>query len=464
MKQMSVKKRITLWYTAFITGFVLVSLFLVLFLANGRLLSGAKTHLKDTVRNSFLEIEYEQGVLEFDDDINYLGEGVYLSVYNSDGALIYGRIPSTFHGAPVLIMDQLQQVHSQGQQWYVYDSCQTVSGYGTVWVRGILSPSAADSSLRTIVLCSLILFPFFILLTAAVCYSIIRRALLPHEKMTGTAERISTSEDLSLRLNIPPGTDEVHRLAHTFDGMMDRLQTSFESEKQFNSDVSHELRTPLSVILSQSEYGLLPETLPEERMQALTVIHAQAKQMSALISQLLMLARAESSRLALHPETVDLSMLAELVCEGHADAAKKRRILIHTDLPDGLFLTADETMMIRFFDNLIANAVTYGKEGGNIYVSLSDGADLISGSVRDDGIGIPPESLDKIWNRFYQADPSLSSSDSDRAPKSGCGLGLSMVRWIVKAHGGQIHVSSAVGRGTEFSFSFPKHFLKNEIL
>lgn len=186
--------------------------------------------------------------------------------------------------------------------------------------------------------------------------------------------------------------------------------------------------------------------------------------MSALISQLLMLARAESSRLALHPETVDLSMLAELVCEGHADAAKKRRILIHTDLPDGLFLTADETMMIRFFDNLIANAVTYGKEGGNIYVSLSDGADLISGSVRDDGIGIPPESLDKIWNRFYQADPSRSSSDSDRAPKSGCGLGLSMVRWIVKAHGGQIHVSSAVGRGTEFSFSFPKHFLKNEIL
>lgn len=465
MKQMSVKKRITLWYTAFITGFVLVSLFLVFLLANGRILSGAKTHLKDTVLSSFPEIEYEQGVLEFDDDINYLGEGVYLSVYNSEGALIYGRIPSAFDGAPVLVMDQLRQIRSGGQQWYVYDSCQTIAGYGTVWVRGILSPSAADSSLRTIVLCSLILFPFFILLTAAGGYSIIRRALLPLEKMTETAEQISTGEDLSRRLNIPPGTDEVHRLANTFDGMMNRLQTSFESEKQFNSDVSHELRTPLSVILSQSEYALCAEASPEDRAQALAVIQTQAKQMSALISQLLTLARAESSRLALHPETVDLAVLAELVCEGHADAAQRRRIAIHTDLPEGLFLTADETMMIRFFDNLIANAVAYGKEGGNISVFLADDKDFVSGFVRDDGIGIPAESLDKIWNRFYQGNPSRSDSArsaSDRTQGSGCGLGLSMVRWIVKAHGGQIHVSSTVGTGTEFSFSFPKNFFKNE--
>ena len=102
MKQMSVKKKITLWYTVFMTGFVLASLFLVLFLANGRMLSDAKTHLKDTVLRSFLEIDYEEGALEFDDDINYLGEGIYLSVYNSEGALIYGRIPASFDGAFVL--------------------------------------------------------------------------------------------------------------------------------------------------------------------------------------------------------------------------------------------------------------------------------------------------------------------------------------------------------------------------
>lgn len=462
MKQMSVKKKITLWYTVFMTGFVLASLFLVLFLANGRMLSDAKTHLKDTVLRSFLEIDYEEGALEFDDDINYLGEGIYLSVYNSEGALIYGRIPASFDGAFVLIKDTLQQVHSSGQQWFVYDSCQDISGYGTVWVRGILSPSFSDSSLRTVVFCALILSPFFIILTAAGGYSIIRRALMPLQKMTETAEHISTGEDLSRRLDIPPGADEVHRLAHTFDGMMDRLQTSFESEKQFNSDVSHELRTPLSVILSQSEYALEETSSDAERTQALSVIRSQAKRMSALISQLLTLARAESSRLALHPEPLDLSILAELVCEGHAEAAKKRGITIFTDLPEGLFITADETLMIRFFDNLIANAVTYGKEGGNICVSLSDDKTFISGSVRDNGIGIPPESLDKIWNRFYQVEPSRTESACNEG--HGCGLGLSMVRWIVKAHGGQIQVSSAVGKGTEFTFSFPKKFLKNEKL
>lgn len=460
MKQMSIKKKITLWYTAFMTGFVLVSLFLVLFLANGRMLSDAKTHLRDTVLSSFPEIDYEEGILEFDDDINYLGEGVYLSVYNADGALIYGRIPSAFDGAYTLIMDHLQQVFSGGQQWYVYDSCQELEGYGTIWVRGILSPSSSDSSLRTVVLCALILFPFFILLTAAGGYSIIRRALLPLREMTQTAEQISTGEDLSRRLKLPPGTDEVHRLAQTFDGMMDRLQASFEAEKQFNSDVSHELRTPLSVILTQSEYALEETASGEERTQALSVIRSQAGRMSALISQLLTLARAESSRLALHPEPVDLSALAELVCEGHAEDARKRSISIFTKLPEGLMITADETMMIRFFDNLISNAVTYGKDGGSIFVSLSDGTDHISGSVRDDGIGIPEESLDRIWNRFYQADPSRTASPSPEA--GGCGLGLSMVRWIVKAHGGQIRVSSTVGKGTEFSFSFPKNFLKNE--
>lgn len=462
MKQMSVKKKVTLWYTVFMTGFVLASLFLVLFLANGRMLSDAKTHLKDTVLSSFLEIDYEEGALEFDDDINYLGEGVYLSVYNSDGALIYGRIPSSFDGASVLIKDTLQQVYSGGQQWFLYDSCQDIAGYGTVWVRGILSPSFSDSSLRTVVLCALILFPFFIILTAAGGYSIIRRALMPLRKMTETAEQISTGEDLSRRLDIPPGSDEVHRLAHTFDGMMDRLQASFESEKQFNSDVSHELRTPLSVILSQSEYALEETSSNAERTQALSVIRSQAKRMSALISQLLTLARAESSRLALHPEPLDLSMLAELVCEGHTEAAQKRGITIFTDLPEGLIITADETMMIRFFDNLVANAVAYGKEGGSICVSLSDGKTFLSGSVRDDGIGIPAESIDKIWNRFYQVEPSRT--ESARAEGSGCGLGLSMVRWIVKAHGGQIQVSSAVGKGTEFSFSFPKNFFKNEKL
>ncbi|MDO4293570.1 MAG: ATP-binding protein [Eubacteriales bacterium] len=483
MKKMSVKQKITLWYTAFMAAFAVLSLLILLFFANSQALSGTQLRLKDAVEKSFQEIEYDDGVLLFDDDINFLGDGIYLSVYNREGALIYGRIPSDFYGASTLIMGQLQQVKSDGHRWYVYDSLQEIEGYGSLWVRGVISQSPADSSLRAVSLCALILFPFFVLFTALGGYSIIRRALLPLETMTETAERIGSADDLSLRLNLESGADEVYRLAHTFDGMMERLQTSFEREKQFSSDVSHELRTPLSVILSQSEYALSPECDCEDRTAALQSIRRQGLKMSALIAQLLTLARAESGRLALQPELIDVSELASMVCEEQQETAASKKISIHTSIAPGLCAEADETMLIRFFINLISNAIAYGKEGGSIRVSLkasqpSDTSDAsaspgtsgasnvsgppagrragICGSVRDDGIGISAEHLDKIWNRFYQVDPARSSGSAEGSS----GLGLSMVRWIVQAHGGSIRVSSTPGEGTEFTFFFP--FSKNE--
>ena len=163
---MTIRKKITLWYTAFMALFVVLALCLLFVIASGRILSDTRTRLKDTVLKSFAEIEYDDGVLTFDDDINYLGAGIYLSVYNADGALIYGRIPSSFSGASVLTMDRIQQVPFSGGVWYVYDFCQDIPGYGNLWVRGILSWSGMDDSLRTLLLFSLVLFPFFVLCTA----------------------------------------------------------------------------------------------------------------------------------------------------------------------------------------------------------------------------------------------------------------------------------------------------------
>ena len=113
-------------------------------------------------------------------------------------------------------------------------------------------------------------------------------------------------------------------------------------------------------------------------------------------------------------------------------------------------------MMMRFFINLISNSITYGKVNGHIWISLHIRDGDIHGSVSDDGIGIPKEHLENIWKRFYQADPSRSSSNG-----SGAGLGLPMVRWIVTAHRGEIHVESTPGKGTAFIFSFPNTSDKN---
>lgn len=452
MKQMSIKKKITLWYTAFMTLFMILALSLLLFIVNGRILSDARLRLKDTVTRSYHEIEYEDGVLKFDDDLNYLGEGIYLSAFDSGGSLVYGRIPSTFFGASTLVMDEVRQVSSQGTLWYVYDYCRNIPGYGNLWVRGIVSQSRSDAFLRTIVLFTLVLFPFFILCITLGGYSIIKNALKPLTSMAETAEQIGSGSDLSRRIHLPPGEDEVHRLAHTFDGMMDRLKASFEAEKQFTSDVSHELRTPISVILSQCEYAAGGQAAPEERLEALHTIAAQAKKMNGLISQLLTLARAESRKLALHPENINLSELVEMVCDEQKSTARERQITIHTRLQPDLMMHADETMLIRFFINLISNSITYGKEGGNIWVNLDREANGISGFVADDGIGIPAGQLDKIWGRFYQADSSRSSANK------GYGLGLSMVKWIVQAHNGTITAESRPDEGSRFSFYFPAGF------
>ena len=459
---MTIRKKITLWYTAFMALFVVLALCLLFVIASGRILSDTRTRLKDTVLKSFAEIEYDDGVLTFDDDINYLGAGIYLSVYNADGALIYGRIPSSFSGASVLTMDRIQQVPFSGGVWYVYDFCQDIPGYGNLWVRGILSWSGMDDSLRTLLLFSLVLFPFFVLCTALGGYSIIRRALRPLSSMSETARQISGGNDLTRRIQLPPGADEVHSLARTFDQMMDRLQASFEQEKQFTSDVSHELRTPVAVILSQCEYASQNDVSEAERMEALSSIRSQAQRMSGLLSGLLTLARADQKRLPLHPERILLNDLAAIVCEEQQEFADAKKIRLHLQADSDLWMEADESMMIRLLINLISNSIRYGKEGGNVWIRLRQEENSILGSVEDDGIGIPEDQLDLIWNRFYQVDPSRSAkadasgSSAGPAGEGGYGLGLSMVRWIVDAHGGTISVASRPGEGTEFSFRFPR--------
>ncbi len=449
MRNLSIKLKITLWYTAFMALLIILTLIVLFSISSVQVLSDARARLRNTVLQAFWEIDYEDGLLTFDDDINYLEEGVYISVYDAQGYLLYGRTPTGFSGASTLIMDQMQQVGSGQDFWYVYDYCQSVDGYGNLWIRGVASHSRSDSILRIITNAALILLPFFVALIALGGYLITAKALRPLSAMTETARAISEGNDLTRRIRLGSGRDEVHVLAHTFDQMMERLQSSFETEKQFTSDVSHELRTPVAVILSQCEYASQEGTPPEELRGSIGVIGAQARKMSALISQLLTLARADSGKQKLQYELVNLSELAEIIVEEQSIAAEEKGITLLTDIQPEILLRADETMMMRLFINLISNSITYGKPDGHTLVTLSANETEITGSVQDDGIGIPADKLDKIWQRFYQVDPARTSGSS-----SGSGLGLSMVKWIVQAHGGRIEVSSRLGEGSCFTFHF----------
>lgn len=451
MQNLSIKAKITLWYTLFMTLLIAVILAVLFSISNVQVLTNDQEHLKRIVRKAFDEIEYEDGMLTFDDDLSYMGEGVYLSVYDGNGYLLYGRVPSLLEGASSLVMDQVQQAKGTDGYWYVYDFCQAVEGYGNLWVRGIVSRSQSDSVLRIIMGAALILLPFCVLMIGLGGYFITRKILRPLSSMTQTARAISEGNDLSRRIHLGDGKDEIHQLAHTFDQMMERLQAAFENEKQFTSDVSHELRTPVAVILSQCEYSSQENLPAEELRDSLGVITAQARKMSVLINQLLLLARADNGKQTLHYELVNLSELIEMVVLEQQDSAEAKGILLETQLEPEVLLRADETMMMRLFINLISNSISYGREGGHTLIALSQSPQEIVCSVRDDGIGIPEDKLDKIWQRFYQVDPSRTGN-----AQGSSGLGLSMVKWIVTAHGGTISVTSHLGEGSCFTFRFPR--------
>lgn len=471
MKRLTLRWKLTLLYTFFMMILTIGMLGILFSLSSNAILDSAHRELKDRVWEAFDELEWEDGELEIDSDLLETEEGVYLSVYDADGNMIGGRVPHRFAHEEELV-EGLKKISLEGKEWYVLDAVSEIEQYGPVFVRGIMSVSKEESSLAVTLRLSVILFPLMVFLTAGLGYLFIGHALRPVAKITATACEIYEKGDLSKRIGINKNKkeetmdlgeteekkkmcicknhlykDEIYKLGETFDLMLERLERSFEKEKQFTSDVSHELRTPVAVILSQCEYLLEDGRLSEEEERAVQVIQRKAQNMADMTSQLLFLARADQNRQAIRKEWLNLSMVTEIAVEEQQEIADQKNIYIETEIEEGIEGYVDETMFIRLWMNLIGNAVTYGREGGWIRVGIKKMDGKIIGSVEDNGIGIEKEKLPHIWERFYQADSSRS--------EKGSGLGLAMAKWIVEAHGGAISAESIYGKGTKFTFSFP---------
>ena len=206
--------------------------------------------------------------------------------------------------------------------------------------------------------------------------------------------------------------------------------------------------------MAQCEYALKKAKTLEEAQCALQVILRQSKKMSALVSQLLTLARVDRGSVCLELERLNVSDIVDMVALEQEESAARKGICIQRDIQPEVYACVDETMFMRLYINLIANSIKYGKEGGFIRVILKKGETQLTGQVIDDGIGISPEDLPRIWDRFYQVNPSRSDGNS-------AGLGLSMVKWIVSAHKGSITADSVPGKGTRFTFTLPLN-VKNE--
>jgi two-component system, OmpR family, sensor kinase len=286
-----------------------------------------------------------------------------------------------------------------------------------------------------------------VLLSGIVVWFTLGQTLKPLEAITETVEQINRADDLSRRIPYQgPENDEMGNLVGSFNQTLERLEALFTSQQRLLADVSHELRTPLTVIKGNADLMRRMKSLDEE---SLTSIDQEAGRLTRLVGGLLLLAQAESGKLALNMKRVELDLLITEVFQEMTILAGNK-VHIRLNEIDQAYVNGDRDRLKQVFINLVANAVQYTPQGGEVFLSLEKIGEQARIICRDTGPGILTEDLPHIFERFYRAEKSRT-----RRETTGFGLGLSIANWIVERHGGRIEVNSQEGKGTTFAIWLP---------
>jgi signal transduction histidine kinase len=273
------------------------------------------------------------------------------------------------------------------------------------------------------------------------------RVLSPIDRITEVARRIQAT-DLSQRIGLEGPDDELKRLADTFDGMLERLDEAFRSQRRFVSDASHELRNPLATIRTNLDVVMADENATEDDLrQTIVVARRATDRMSTLVDDLLALARLETPRP--HWETVPVTTLIGEVVEEFAGVARDKNITLEPAVAIGLNAHADPDTLKRAAANLIDNALSFAPDSSRVRIGAGRRGDWIWIAVEDEGPGIPGPQQRRIFDRLWRADKSRSRG------RGGSGLGLAIVRQVAEAHGGDVRVFSEPGSGSTFVLWIP---------
>lgn len=446
--RMNIKFKITVWYAVFLT--VLLSAFSVFFYAIiSRILYTNNVQLIKADANQAISIIQTEGdIIQIAEPYRIVATNTFFVVFDKNGnkGLEGEALPEIVN---LEIKDEaIRYISVGGQRWAIYDKSVVAAGQTLGYIRvgrSLQETIYALGNLKTILFISV---PLYIVLASIGGFFLADRALRPIDYITKTARDISRSH-LSKRLQMPKTEDEVGRLSTTFNEMLDRLEASFKKERQFTSDASHELRTPVAIISAQAEQGLalLKSRQNKECADAFMSIQAECRKMSYLISQLLMLNKSDEGKYELNLETLDLNLITEEVANEFKSLSSRKEIKIIFNSQDNILINADQTLITRMLINLVDNATRYTSSGGTVEISLLKENDYAVIKVSDTGKGIEKKDIDHIFDRFYQANEARNGL--------GSGLGLSIVKWIVQVHKGEVSVESEPGKGSIFTVRLP---------
>ncbi len=292
--------------------------------------------------------------------------------------------------------------------------------------------------------------PLLVILASLLGYWLSSRALAPVNRIILSAEQIGL-QNLSQRLEVPKAADELQRLTVTLNAMLERIESSVKRIRQFTANASHDLRTPLSLIRTHAELALRRPRADIEYQESLSRILTVSEETTQLVEGLLTLARADAGAADLHFREIDLTPLLQKIGQHVSVLAHSKGLSFSSRLSDEtLFLSGDSVALERLLFAVLENALKYTPAGGFVRLrsSVSSGEAVVE--IEDTGVGIAAEDLPRVFDPFFRADQARSRE------VQGCGLGLSIARWIAETHKGRIEVESQVGVGSLFRITLPR--------
>jgi len=502
MKRLSIRARLTLWYTAILGTTVLV----LGGVAYGLLMRGLWNDVDSTLERvaKAVATASQRTVTEFaPPDMNdvlrrFFGPSFADRFYQflDPRGQVDPRLPR-LQSEPLVVSPNALKNATEG-----YATFETLRSAGEYPLRVITFPIVVHGRMVNVLQVGMSLegllrerrnflwtlgamFPLALLLAGGGGWLLARRALRPVDRMTQAARRIE-AEKLGERLAGAETDDELGRLARTLNEMLARLEAGFAQVRRFSADASHELRTPLTILKGEIEVALRGAREPAEYQRVLASALEEVERMARLVDDLLMLSRADAGALRWEQRPVELDQLVEDVAKQGEVLGRARGVSVGIRSLEPLILQGDEQRLRQLLLNLVDNAVKYtpndgrvalslrrveGEAGnhasGPVYVPPPDGhpetspsrpvaqspdrpaTDWAEIAVSDSGVGIPPEALPRIFERFYRVDGARSRE------AGGAGLGLCIAKTIVEVHGGNIRVESAPGVGSTFTVRLP---------
>jgi two-component system, OmpR family, sensor kinase len=454
--KMSIRTRLTLWYTGVLTISLILLGAIVFAVFATNLVAGLDRTLHDTadrvISTARVRSLFDVRVITLP-ELDVFGSNVYIEVVDLNGQIAgksanLQRFSQILDDTGLRLTENVRQpvtrnVLTGGAHLRVLTVPLLVNEEPVGYLQVGTLQDAVDNALRQLRLVLVVGGAAAILGSAVVGRLLAAQALRPIDAITRTALAISRADDLGKRISRVGPQDEVGRLATTFNIMLDRLEGLFRAQQRFIADISHELRTPLTTIRGNVD---LLRRMNNVDKPSLDAMQAETERMTRMVGDLLLLAQADAG-LPIRRERVELDTLMLEVFRQARLLADGIEVSIREE--DQATILGDGDRIKQLMLNLVDNAIKYTSKGGKVTLGLRRADGWAALTIADTGIGIPPQDLPHVFERFYRVDKARSRA------AGGTGLGLSIVQWIAQAHGGRIDVQSELGKGTTFTVWLP---------